>query len=213
MVINKLRGRFAFDWRVAYFAFVFKTGLINEFITALKSGDPAAFRKLVDTYQQKVLNTAISMVQDQGVAEDISQEVFVTVFKNIGSFKENATISTWIYRITVNKCLDHLRSKTRRKRSGIFSQFFNTDGGEVPVEQPDFVHPGVLLENRERARFLFGAIQSLPENQKSVFVLTHIEELPQKEVAEIMNISVKAVESLLQRAKGNLRKSLSVIVK
>ena len=159
-----------------------------------------------------MLNTAVGMVQDMGIAEDISQEVFVTVFKTILSFKEQSSLSTWIYRITVNKCLDHLRSKTRQKRSGILAQLFHKETGEVLVENPDFVHPGVILENREKAKYLFKAINDLPENQKTVFVLTHIEDLPQKEVAEIMNVSVKAVESLLQRAKANLRKLLSDMV-
>ena len=156
-----------------------------------------------------MLNTAVSMVQDEGIAEDIAQEVFVTVFKTILSFKADSSLSTWIYRITVNKCLDHLRSKTRQKRAGFLTSLFHKeDGGEV-VTAPDFVHPGVLLEQREDARYLFKAIDQLQERQKTVFVLTYIEELPQKEVAEIMNMSVKGVESLLQRAKAHLRKFLS----
>lgn len=149
------------------------------------------------------------MVQDMTTAEDISQEVFVTVYKTILSFKEQSSISTWIYRITVNKCLDHLRAQSRQKRGGIFSKLFSIEGSAM--EAPDFVHPGVLAENREKAAYLFKAINSLPENQKTAFVLVHIEDLPQKEVAEIMDLSVKAVESLLQRGKANLRKYLEDI--
>lgn len=100
-----------------------------------------------------------------------------------------------------------MRAKTRQKRSGLLSQLFDREGNEM-VTAPDFVHPGVLAENREKAGYLFKAIYSLPENQKTAFVLTHIEDLPQKEVAEIMDMTVKAVESLLQRAKANLRKQL-----
>jgi RNA polymerase sigma-70 factor (ECF subfamily) len=182
---------------------------IKEFITALKKGDQAAFRQLVEEYQQKVQNTAIGLVQDEGLAEDIAQEVFVTIYKSILSFNEQSSLSTWVYRITVNKCLDHIRSKGRQKRQGFLSQLFHKGTGEVVHEQPDFVHPGVVLERREQSKYLFKAIDSLAENQKTAFVLTHIEDLPQKEVAEIMNISVKAVESLLQRAKANLRKTLN----
>ncbi len=159
-------------------------------------------------YQQKVQNTAVSMVQDEGVAEDLTQEVFVTVYKSILSFNEQSNISTWIYRITVNKCLDHLRSKNRQKRQGFLAQLFHKETGEVLHEKPDFIHPGIVLERREQSKYLFKAIDGLVENQKTVFILTHIEDLPQKEVAEIMNISLKAVESLLQRAKANLRKAL-----
>jgi RNA polymerase sigma factor (sigma-70 family) len=156
-----------------------------------------------------VFNTAVSMVQDTGIAEDISQEVFVTVFKSVHSFNENASLSTWLYRITVNKCLDHLRSRSRQKRSGLLNLF---SGESSPAEnKPAFEHPGIQLEQKEKARYLFEAIQTLPENQKTAFVLSQIEELSQKEVADIMNLSIKAVESLIQRAKGNLRNKLGHI--
>ncbi len=182
---------------------------INDpFIQALKAGDQQAFRTLVDTYQQKVLNTALSMLQNQETAEDITQDVFVSVFKTILSFNEKSSVSTWIYRITVNKCLDHLRSAGRQKKAGFLVQLFQKEEGKDLADQPDFIHPGVVLEKREQSKYLFKAINSLQENQKTAFILTHIEDLPQREVAEIMNISVKAVESLLQRAKANLRKFL-----
>ncbi len=159
-------------------------------------------------YRQKVFNTAISMVQDEGVAEDITQEVFVTIFRSVLSFNEQSSLSTWIYRITVNKCLDHLRSK-KRQRFTLFGQLFQKNG--EPLSEPKtFDHPGIKLEQRENARYLFTAIEELPHNQKTIFILAHIEELPQKEIAEIMNMSLKAVESVLQRAKVNLRKKLSV---
>ena len=166
---------------------------------------------MVDAYQQKVFNTAVSLVQDHGMAEDITQEVFITVYKSILSFNEKSSLSTWIYRITVNKSLDHLRAKSRLKRSGIFSQVIHKDSGELLHDNPDFVHPGIQLEHKEKAQHLFAAINTLPENQKAVFVLAHIEELPQKDIADVMGLSLKAVESLLQRAKGNLRKKLEII--
>lgn len=158
-----------------------------------------------------MFNTAVSLVQDHGIAEDIAQEVFITVYKSILSFNERSSMSTWIYRITVNKCLDHLRAQKRQKRTGIFSQLFHKDTGEEVRGVTTFEHPGIQLERKENARYLFEAINALPENQKTVFVLAHIEEIPQKEIAEILNLSVKAVESLLQRGKANLRKKLSAI--
>jgi len=154
-----------------------------------------------------VFNTAISLVQNNEVAEDICQDVFVTVFKSVAAFNEKSSLSTWLYRITVNKCLDHLRAKKRRKYS-LFSQFFTTTAIE---NKPAFDHPGIKLENRENARYLFEAIETLSHNQKTVFILAYVEELSQKDIAEIMGISVNAVESLIQRAKANLRKKLSGI--
>lgn len=151
------------------------------------------------------------MLQDNSVAEDITQDVFVTVFKSILSFNEKSSLATWIYRITVNKCLDYLRARNRRSKYGIFGQFFAGEDDHVLNEHPTFEHPGIVLERRENAKYLFEAIETLPDNQKTVFVLANIEELPQKEIAEIMDLSVKAVESLLQRAKANLRKKLEHI--
>jgi len=144
------------------------------------------------------------------MAEDISQEVFITVFRSLDTFNERSSISTWIYRITVNKSLDHLRAKNRQKRQGIFSSIFHSDDSGTP-DIPTFDHPGVKLEQKENARYLFEALDTLPDNQRTVFVLAQVEELPQKDIAEIMNLSIKAVESLLQRAKANLRKKLGTI--
>ena len=178
---------------------------IDLYISELRSGDHKAFQKLVDSYRQKVFNTAISLVLSNDIAEEIAQEVFITVYKSINSFNEKSSLSTWIYRITVNKCLDHLRAKKRQKFY-LFSQLFTTAAIE---NKPAFDHPGIKLENRETARQLFLAIETLSHNQKTAFVLAYVEELSQKEIAAIMDLSVNAVESLIQRAKVNLRKKLS----
>ena len=152
------------------------------------------------------------MVQDAAFAEDISQEVFVTVFKSVAGFSGKSSLSTWIYRITVNKCIDHLRSRKRQNNVSFFSSFRQREGAETwPDTQADFEHPGVVAERKEMAGILFRALDTLPENQKAVFVLSQIEELPQREIAEILNVSVKAMESLLQRAKANLRVKLAPV--
>ena len=82
---------------------------------------------------------------------------------------------------------------------------FRSESSEPPIDIPHFDHPGVVLEQKEKARTLFKAIESLPEQQKTAFILSFLEELPRQKVAEIMQVSLKAVESLLQRGKGNLR--------
>lgn len=175
------------------------------------NGDEAAFRQLVAEYEKKVYSTALNMVSSEAIAQDIAQEVFITIFRSIASFNQNSSLSTWIYRITVNKCLDHIRSTQRKKRFGFISIIFQ-GGEETKLEHnntTNFIHPGILAENREKASYLYKAIERLPENQKTIFILAHIEELPQKQIADIMNMSLKAVESTLQRAKANLRKILS----
>ncbi|MFL5753357.1 MAG: RNA polymerase sigma factor [Bacteroidia bacterium] len=166
------------------------------------------FRELVETHKQRVFNTALGFMQHVEDAEDVSQEVFIEVHRSLHTFKEEAQLSTWIYRITVNKCLDQLRSRNRKKRFAFITGIFHKESGELNHDAAHFDHPGIQLERKENARYLFEAMETLPENQKTAFVLATIEDLPQKEIAGIMNISLKAVESLIQRAKVNLRKKL-----
>lgn len=153
-------------------------------------------------------NTALGFVQNTADAEDIAQEVFIEVYRSLKGFNHQSSVSTWIYRITVNKSLDHLRKKKRARRSGFLTSIFNREDGELNADKAHFDHPGILMENKDKARILFAAIELLPENQKTAFILFHVEELSQKEIAGIMDSSPKAVESLVRRAKETLRGKL-----
>ena len=162
----------------------------------------------MDTHQRLVYNTSLGILQNTADAEDLSQEVFVQVFHSIKDFKGDCKLSTWLYRITVTKSLDFLRAKKRKKRFAFIQSLFGDESNEPLVEQITFVHPGVQLENKERAGILFKAIDKLPENQKTAFTLNKVEGLSYHEIAEVMQTSVSSVESLLFRAKGNLQKHL-----
>jgi RNA polymerase sigma-70 factor (ECF subfamily) len=178
-------------------------------ILQLQNGDPAAFRELVDQYRDRVYNTVLGFLQHREDAEDVLQDVFVEVYQSIGRFRETASLSTWIYRIAVQKALEHIRNSKRKKRSGIILSLFGREN-QVPVTSAaPFYHPGIKLENKERAAILFGAIGRLPENQRIAFTLHKIESLSYAEIAEIMKVSISAVESLMFRANQNLRKMLS----
>jgi RNA polymerase sigma factor (sigma-70 family) len=179
----------------------------QELIQGLKAGDESAFKYLVETHQDKVYNTILGIVQNPGDAEDVAQEVFIQVFRSIQQFKGESKLSTWIYRIATTRSLDLLRSRKSKKRFGFMQRLFG-ESGEPTVELPDFNHPGVVLEKKEQAAKLFKAITQLPENQKTAFVLHKMEDLSYQEVSEVMNTTVPAVESLMHRAKLNLRKIL-----
>ena len=170
-----------------------------KLLEAIADGDQKAFQQLYELFAEKVYNTALSYAQNEQDAEEITQDVFTSIFRNAAKFKADSTVRTWIYRITVNTSLNHIK----RKKRFSFLKF-----GALQPDQPDFEHPGVLLENRENAKALFKAIDTLPKNQKTAFILSFVEVLPRQEVADIMGISLKAVESLLQRAKKNLRDKL-----
>ena len=182
----------------------------KEIVEQLRQGNEEAFKKLVSLFQEKVFNTAVNFLQNQQDAEDAAQEVFIQVYNSIGQFKENSTLSTWIYRITITKCLDHTRSKKRKKRFAFISSLFS-DKNDLLHESPDFNHPGVQLDRKEDAAILFKMVNSLPENQKTAFLLNKIEGMSYIEIADVMKLSESAVDSLLQRAKQNLRKKINVI--
>lgn len=180
-----------------------------ELISQLKNKDRDAFKRLVEDWQGMVYNTALGMLQNEEDAEDISQEVFVQVYESIYSFKGQSKLSTWIYRITVTKCLDAIRKRKRKKRFAFIQSLYNKND-ELMHDPPDFVHPGIRAERKEDAEKLFRALEKIPVNQKTAFILNKMEMLSYQEVAEILNVSTNAVDSLLQRAKKNLKKQLEL---
>ncbi|HMR90779.1 MAG TPA: RNA polymerase sigma factor [Chitinophagaceae bacterium] len=176
-------------------------------VEQLKSGNEAAFKTIVETWQDMVYNTALGIVQNAEDAEDIAQEVFVQVYQSISSFKGDSKFSTWLYRIAVTKSLDHERRKKRKKRFAFVKSLFGEDN-EAIVSPPDFIHPGVQLDKKEDAKALFLAIKKLPENQRIAFTLHKVEGLSYQEVSDVMRTTVSSVESLMHRARTNLRKEL-----
>ena len=179
----------------------------TELIALLKKKDREAFKIIVESWQDLVYNTAIGLLQNAEDAEDTAQEVFMQVFESISSFKGESKISTWIYRITVSKCLDLIRKKKRKKRFAFVQSLYGKKDGMM-IEPPDFFHPGIKVENKENATILFHAVEQLPENQKTAFILNKMENLSYREISDIMKLTEAAVDALLQRAKNNLKKTL-----
>lgn len=165
------------------------------------------FEEIYNEYAGLVYNLSLNYLQNREEAEEVTQDVFVSIYKNFSGFKENASLKTWIYRIALNKCQDYIKNKNRLKRSGN-NVSMHDEQGVLRFDLPNFEHPGVLLEQKEKVKYLFAAIESLAENQKTAFILTYIDGLNNKETAEIMNKSIGSIESLLQRAKESLRKEL-----
>ncbi len=178
-----------------------------DLIEQLQQGDETAFKKLVDEWQDMVYNTAAGIVQHEDDADDITQEVFMQVYQSVSSFKGESKLSTWLYRITVTKSLDHLKRKKTKKRFAFVQSLFGNSSDET-LHPPEFNHPGVLAENKEKAAALLKAMQQLPNNQRIAFTLHKVEGQKHQDIAAIMNLSVTATESLIARAKSNLRKIL-----
>ncbi len=179
----------------------------KQLITDLQNGSENAFRYLVELFQDKVFNTVVSIIQNLEEAEDVSQEVFIEVYESVQKFRGESKLSTWIYRIATTKALEAHRKKKATKRFAFLTSLFGEDD-EIVHHPVTFEHPGVVLENKERASILFKHISQLPDNQKVAFTLCNIEGLSYQEITEVMQLSLSSVESLLFRAKTNLRKTL-----
>ncbi len=154
-----------------------------------------------------MFNLALQYTNNIEDAEEITQDVFVKVFQHSKDFKQEADIKTWIYRITINQSLDYIKSKQRKKRS-FWSNIIGSKDSEINPSLSDFNHPGLEMENKEALKELMRKIYQLPEQQKTAIILLKIEDLSQREVAQIMNLSEGAIESLFQRAKSTLKKML-----
>ena len=180
----------------------------EKLVQDLQAGSEQAFSALVDLYQNKALSTCLGFIPNRQDAEDVVQEVFVEVFRSVGNFKGESKLSSWIYRIVVNKSLEALRYKKRKKRKAFFQSLIGLNEQNGSLDGQDFDHPGVLMENKERSKVLFSKIDELPESQRVVFTLCKLDDLSYREAAEIMKTSVSSVESLMFRAKKNLQKNL-----
>jgi RNA polymerase sigma-70 factor (ECF subfamily) len=165
-------------------------------------------REIYELHKDTVYNLALHYVQNIEDAQEVTQDVFVSVHQSLNTFRETSELSTWIYRITINKCLDFIKAKQRKKRFAKLTSLFFDEGPEPKYHPPEHNHPGVQMEDKEALHNLFKLINVLPDNQKTALILHKIEQKSQAEVAAIMDISAKAVESLVQRAKGNLLKKI-----
>ena len=166
------------------------------------------FSTIVAEHQDMVLNTCYRFVLNREDAEDIAQEVFLEAYRSLDSFRQESKLSTWIYRIAVTKSLDHLRKKKRKKR---FSSLKRVIGMNDPVEEitpPSQETPADVLTGTERTETLQNALDSLPDNQKTAFLLSKYDGYSNQEIAELLHTTVSAVESLVHRAKKNLQKKL-----
>ena len=181
----------------------------EKFIQQLREGNLNAYQELVAQTSGRIYNIALGLLQNKEDAEDITQEVFVEVYQSVSRFSEKSKLSTWIYRITISKSLELIRRRSRKKRTGIVLSLFGRENHLNVTNTSPFYHPGVKLENKERTAVLFRAIEQLPDRQRVAFTLHKLENLNYAEIAEITGISLSSVESLMFRARQNLRKYLS----
>jgi RNA polymerase sigma-70 factor (ECF subfamily) len=183
----------------------------KELIRKIAEKDHLAFKSLIDRYQTLVLNTCFNFLSHRQNAEDVAQEVFLQVYRSAGKFRHQCLVSTWVYRITVNRCLNFIRDNRRFRWLDSLSRALESEhrrGQALWASDAD--DPESALRENETRALIQKAIASLPEKQKTMFILNKYEGRSYQEIAEILDVSPSSVEAGLHRAKGNLQKSLAL---
>ncbi len=181
----------------------------SQLISGIQKGDRNAFRLLVEKYQQMVVNTCFGIVHNRADAEDLAQDVFVEIFRSAANFRGDAKLSTWLYRIATNRSLNFIRDNKKRRFLQTIEEAFTCGknrNNEMTSHRSD--NADNLVTDSQRKEMLHKAIDRLPENQRVAFTLNKYEDLPYQEIAEIMEVSLSSVESLIHRAKKNLQSQL-----
>jgi RNA polymerase sigma-70 factor (ECF subfamily) len=178
-------------------------------IDRLCNGDQSAFHDLVGLYKKKIYYIAYDITGDHHEAEDISQEVFMKVYRSLNTFRQDAKVSSWLYQIAVNTSIDSLRRKSSKPATPMreFDQV-----GALESEMPGVAHSFDPVKSTESAQIqhhISQALQNVSTKERTVFVMHHYNNLKLKEIAEILNITIGTVKSLLFRAIRKLRKELS----
>lgn len=179
----------------------------KELISEIVKGNQLYFKILVDQYQSLVLNTCYNFVHNTADAEDITQEVFIDVYLSIKKFKDQSKLSTWLYRIAVNKSLNFIRNNKKRSifRS-IENFFFSNDYSSLEIPNEPDINNNLEDHELKKLNLLREAIQKLSESQKIAFTLHKFENVPYKEIASIMDMSLASIEGLIFRANKNVQK-------
>jgi len=183
----------------------------RRLVRRLRDRDERAFRDIVELYQHKVFNLTYRMLGDRSEAEDLSQEVFITVFKSIDSFRGDAKFSTWLYRIAANHCKNRIKYLARRhdRDRAEYDEAVSRSTAAGAVTSPRApLRPDVALEGVERDRQLQQAIAQLDEDHRLLIVLRDIEELSYEEIVAVTGLAEGTVKSRLHRARLALRKKL-----
>ena len=183
----------------------------DDLLNKLKSGNAAAYSELINLHAKKVINTCYRFLLNKEDAEDISQEVFIEVFRSINGFREDASLSTWIYRIAVSKSMDEIKKRNRKKRLVAMGKLIHLD--EIALWFAGESETDNNLLQIDEMEVLKRALCTLPDNQRIAFTLSKIDGYSNKEIAEIMKTSLLAVESLKSRAKSKMQKVMERIFK
>lgn len=177
-----------------------------QLVEAFREGDEQAFEELVRRYQRQVANIIYLTLGNRDEVEDLSQEVFIRVYKSLTKFERDASLYSWIYRIAVNLCIDEIRRKKIKRTLSL--EFFSE--GKLEEEKKNksqtSAADGVLA--KEKRQVILDALQKLSPVHRTVIVLREYEDLTYEQIAKTLHISTQAVKSRIFRAREELRELL-----
>jgi RNA polymerase sigma-70 factor (ECF subfamily) len=177
------------------------------FVLRLKANEDAAYDELVRTYNASIFHVAFRMLGDNAEASDVVQEIFIKVFRNIGGFKGESALKTWIFRIAFSEILNRLRWWKSRHRSSTVSLDVEPNGQEHYVADSGPT-PDEILESKEREFAIQQALGKLSSDHRSIIILRDIEGFSYSEIAEVLGVSIGTVKSRLARGREDLKRSL-----
>lgn len=178
----------------------------------VRRADMAAFERLVEIHQHRVVGTVARMIGDDQDAEDIAQQVFLRVWKSADRYRPTAKFTTWLFTITRNLVFNELRRRRRHPADSLDADL-TPDSSARSIRESDTRNPDQVCLDREMQDAIQQAIDQLPEPQRLAIILRRYEELPYEEIATVLETTVPAVKSLLFRARGQLRESLSAYLR
>jgi RNA polymerase sigma-70 factor (ECF subfamily) len=184
----------------------------EELILRLQRGDEWAFQLLVRRFRKKIFSIAFGITLDAEESQDIMQEVFLQVYRTIGNFRGDASLATWLHRITVNRSLNWKRRWARRFK-WLHVSADSSDGQPAAEPESDLPSPEIRLANVQTRRQIDNALKMLPDQARTVFVLRELEGLSYEEIADVVGIKLGTVRSRLFHARKRLREILQPLVK
>lgn len=182
----------------------------QRLISALQAGEESAYEQLIERFQGSVYNLAYRLLNDQSDAGDVAQEVFLKIFRNVGSFRGDSSLRTWVYRIAVNESHNRRRwlFRHRRGETGIDEAFDDSDSREKPIMDSGET-PFDFTMNREAQVLLEEALAGVNPVFRTALVLREIEDMSYDEIAEILEVSIGTVKSRIVRGREALRRNLA----
>lgn len=176
----------------------------NKLIERASGGDPAAFNRLMEIHEKRMYAVALRMCANREDAQDCLQEAMLRIYRSIGGFKGQSSFGTWVYRITMNTCLDELRRKKNKQNTSLDNML---DQGWSPAD--DSSSPEKHVMQNEMRKNIADSIRDLPDDMRSAIIMRDIHGYSYEEIADMLNVNVGTIKSRISRGREKLREKLS----